>query len=73
MDMDIGEVRREVSRVVGVGHALYMLVPTGICRRTGLKKGDRLAMETDGRTVYAARIPFEDLISKRRATKPSVA
>jgi hypothetical protein len=68
MDMDRGapRERQEVSRVVAVGHALYALLPSQIVVQAGVKKGDRLAIKCRGGTIYAVRIPFEDLLSRKR-------
>lgn len=48
---------------MSVGHSIYVTVPGPILRLSGLKAGDRVAMETDGRTVLFAKIPFEELIN----------
>jgi hypothetical protein len=65
MEIAKGESSWDVSRVVGVGQALYALVPEKICRAMDLKKDDRLVMHTDGRTIFATRMPSEELITKR--------
>lgn len=60
---------RAVSRITRFGASLYMLVPLSICEKAGIKRGDRVALDTDGRTVYFARIPFEELINRRSLVK----
>lgn len=65
----LGPERKDVSRVVQVGRALYCCLPRKVCELAGLKRGDRLVIETDGRMIYAARIPFEELIHKARPPK----
>lgn len=57
--------RNEVGRVVQNGGSLYLTLPTVICEIAGLRKGDRMAIDTDGRVVFAARIPIEDLLNQR--------
>lgn len=69
LKVDQGPERKDISRVVAVGNALYVLLPKKVCELTGLKRGDRLCMETDGRMVYAARVPFEELMARK--TKPN--
>ena len=55
---------KAVARVVHIGHSLYATLPRNIARIAGIKAGDRLAVETDGRSVLLAKIPFEDLINR---------
>lgn len=55
---------REIGRAIKVGRALYVAIPTLIQQATGIKRGDRLAFETDGRTVLMAKIPIEEIISR---------
>lgn len=54
---------KSVARVVRIGHALYVTLPQPIARITGIKPGDRVAVETDGRSVVFAKIPFDELIN----------
>jgi hypothetical protein len=61
--------RRKVSRIIQNGRSLYLLVPPDLQEVVGWKKGDAIALDTDGRTVFAARIPFEDLINRRALTR----
>ncbi len=56
--------KRCVARVVSIGHSLYVTIPSPIRNLAGLKAGDRVAVETDGRTVLFAKIPFEELINR---------
>lgn len=56
--------KRCVARVVSIGHSLYVTLPPPIRNLAGLKAGDRVAVETDGRTVLFAKIPFEELINR---------
>jgi bifunctional DNA-binding transcriptional regulator/antitoxin component of YhaV-PrlF toxin-antitoxin module len=67
--VELGPERKDISRVVKVGRALYVLLPKKVCELAGLKRGDRLCMETDGQMVYAARVPFEELMARK--TKPN--
>jgi hypothetical protein len=69
-EIKIGPGRKQVSAVVQVGRSLYALLPQKVCQEAGLKRGDRMVIETDGRLIYAARIPFEELISRRKVLKP---
>lgn len=61
-----------MARVVQIGHSLYVTIPAPIRNQAGLKPGDRVAVETDGRSVIFAKIPFEELIN-RALLKRSVA
>lgn len=63
--VNLGPERKDISRVVQVGRALYVLLPKKVCELAGLKRGDRLCMETDGNMVYAARVPFEELMARK--------
>ena len=65
-DFVLGTETRSVCRVIRVGHALYVNLPKAVVELAALKLGDRLVIETDGRIVYAARIPFEELLGQRR-------
>lgn len=56
--------KRNVGRLVNIGHSVYVTVPAPILRFAGLKAGDRVAMETDGRSVIFAKIPFDELINR---------
>lgn len=67
--IDKGKVKRPISRVVRLGASLYCLLPKELCAEVGFKLGDRLCMETDGRMVYATRVPFEELMARK--TKPN--
>jgi bifunctional DNA-binding transcriptional regulator/antitoxin component of YhaV-PrlF toxin-antitoxin module len=63
---EIGDERRQVSRVVRVGSGLYCLLPAKIAADAGWKRGDRLVMETDGNMVYAVKIPIDELLARKR-------
>lgn len=67
--VELGPERKDISRVVKVGRALYVLLPQKVCQLAGLKRGDRLCIETDGSMVYAVRVPFEELMARK--TKPN--
>lgn len=65
----LGPERKEVSRVVQVGRGLYMLLPTKVAEKAGVKRGDRLCVDTNGRMIFMARIPWEELMVKRPPAK----
>ena len=66
----LGWKHKQVSTVTAVGRSLYILLPQQVCELAGLKRGDRMVIETDGRMVYATRIPFEELIRRRKPLEP---
>lgn len=55
---------REISRVVRVGRALYVSIPAAIQEVCGLKRGDRVVWEADGRTILVAKLPLDEIISR---------
>ena len=62
---DTGDDRREISRIVRVGRALYLLLPSKVSQDAGLKRGDRLCVETDGNMVYAVKVPMDELLARK--------
>lgn len=55
---------RDISRVVKISRALYVSIPAAIQAAAGIKRGDRLVWETDGRTILMAKIPMEEIITR---------
>jgi antitoxin component of MazEF toxin-antitoxin module len=53
-----------VGRVIKVGTSLYLSLPREILKQCPLKRNDRVAMLTDGRTIAFARIDMHDIVNK---------
>lgn len=53
---------RTVSRILRQGGSHYCLIPVDVMSRLGLKHGDRIIMDTDGRIGYFAKLPIEELL-----------
>lgn len=68
----VGE-RWSVSRVIKIGRALYVGISAETAKQAGVKKGDRLGVTVEGRTVVMERIPFEELATRLRGKRAESA
>lgn len=71
--MNVTGEQWQVSRVIKIGRALYVGISAETAKRAGVKKGDRLGVTVEGRTVVMERIPFEELATRLRGRRINTA